>query len=302
MLEQQSLPPLNWLRAFECSARHLSFTAAAGELSLTQSAVSQHVRSLELRLGTVLFTRKARGLALTNSGRKLLPAVSGALADLAQATAMFRPGRPDNSLKISCNWAFSSAWLSPRLGRFVDLHPGTGIQIVSTLWPDDNLLADLDIEIRYGAKELVGEGAELLLADEVFPICAPQIAKGLHSVEDLYQRSLIQAVGSSDNWQSWALLLGLASPPSISYSVDSYALSLELARAGVGVALVSGLVAEKSLQEGNLVKALDLTTPAKDNHYIVVRQRNDSGRLVQQFATWIREEISQSANRVRTNT
>ncbi len=292
MLEQQSLPPLNWLRAFECAARHLSFTAAAGELSLTQSAVSQHVRALELRLGTVLFVRKARGLALTNAGRKLLPAISGALSDLALATAMFTPGRTDNSLKISCNWAFSSAWLSPRVERFIDLNPGARIQIVSTLWPDDSLLSDLDVEIRYGARELVGEGAELLLADEVFPICSPGRAKNLRSVKDLYQLPLIQAVGSSDNWQSWAANLGLEPPPVITHSVDSYALSLELARSGVGVALVSRLIADRSLVDGGLVMALDLVTPSKDNHYIVIRQDGAEDSLCQRFANWIRTEVS----------
>ncbi|MEM7209491.1 MAG: LysR substrate-binding domain-containing protein [Pseudomonadota bacterium] len=292
MLEQQSLPPLNWLRAFECSARHLSFTAAAGELSLTQSAVSQHVRSLELRLGTTLFVRKARGLALTNAGRKLLPAVSGPLSELAQAAAMFRPGRTKNSLRISCNWAFSSTWLSPRLGQFAAQYPGTEIQIVSTLWPDDNLPADFDVEIRYGAKELVGDGAELLLADQIFPICTRQRAMGIQTHKDLYPQPLIQAVGSTDNWQTWALNLELPPPPAITFSVDSYALSIELAHAGAGIALVSGLVAEQSLLEGSLVKPLELTTPAKDNHYIAVRDTHDNNELSIRFVDWIHEELT----------
>ena len=110
----QALPPLNWLRAFESAARHLNFTTAAREINLTQSAVSQHIRSLEMRLGAILFVRKARGLAITDSGRQLLASVAPALADLTKATAMFMPQRTENSLKVACSWSFSLAWLSYR--------------------------------------------------------------------------------------------------------------------------------------------------------------------------------------------
>lgn len=292
MLVSQTLPPLNWLRAFECAARHLSFTAAAGELSLTQSAVSQHVRSLELRLGTVLFVRKARGLALTNSGRQLLPSITGSLADLAAATAMFLPDRNDDSLKIACNWSFSTQWLSSRLDRFIAGNPGCHIQIVSTLWPDDSQLSDLDVEIRYGARELVGDGAQLLRADEIFPVCTPQLAKKIASVDDLYKLPLIQTVGTADTWLSWSDSLGFDSPPAASCAVDSYTLTLELVLAGVGVGLISGFIADNKLNSGELVAPLECKVPAKDNHYLLVRQNDDSDSLASRFSDWIRIQIA----------
>jgi len=288
---QKRLPPLNWLRAFECSARHLNFTAAANELSLTQSAVSQHVRSLELHLGTVLFVRKARGLALNNAGRQLLHSITGALADLSAATAMFLPDRDDNSLKIACNWSFSVNWLSPRLDQFLAMNQGCQIQIVSTLWPDDSQLDDLDVEIRYGARELVGEDAQLLLADEILPVCTPSMAVEVSGIDDLYQLPLIQTVGTADNWLSWSESLGIKSPPEITCSVDSYALTLELACAGVGVGLVSRFIAADKLVSGELVPALDQKVPAKDNHYLMIRQPLEDS-LASRFIDWIWKQVS----------
>ena len=126
-LMSRSLPPLTWFRAFEAAARHLSFTAAAQELGLTQSAVSQHVRSLELRFGQMLFARKPRGLALTDAGRRLLPAVAKAIGGLAEASALFEPARPDSLLTVATSVSFSltsstaiSLWTSSPTQR-----PGT---------------------------------------------------------------------------------------------------------------------------------------------------------------------------------
>lgn len=288
----QALPPLNWLRAFESAARHLNFTAASRELNLTQSAVSQHVRSLEVRLGTILFVRKARGLAITDSGRQLLASVAAALADLTKATTMFMPQRTENSLKVACSWSFSLAWLSSRLGQFLKSYPGIRVQIVGTLWPDDNRLVDADIEIRYGSRELVGDGAELLFEDEVVPVCAPHQLPDNSTIESMVQSGLIHTVGSSDTWYTWAEHLGLKPPDLISCSVDSYSVALELARNGVGVALVSRVIAEDSLRSGALVVPVNLTAPAIDNHYLAINSREGDALIADHFADWLRNQIS----------
>jgi LysR family glycine cleavage system transcriptional activator len=287
----QALPPLNWLRAFESAARHLNFTTAARELNLTQSAVSQHVRSLEMRLGTILFVRKARGLAITDSGRQLLASVAPALAGLTKATAMFMPQRTENSLKVACSWSFSLAWLSSRLGLFLASYPGIRVQIVGTLWPDDNRLVGADIEIRYGSRELAGDGAELLFEDEVLPVCAPHKLQGDLTIESMYQSGLIHTVGSSDTWYSWAEYLGLKSPDSVSCSVDSYSVAMELARNGVGVALVSRVIAEDSLRSGALVVPVNLAAPAIDNHYLAINSREGDTSAADHFADWLRNQV-----------
>ncbi len=245
-----------------------------------------------MRLGTMLFMRKARGLALTDSGRRLLPSVATALADLTTATAMFMPQRTDDGLRIACSWSFSLAWLSPRLERFLESHPGIRVQIVSTLWPDDNKLAEADVEIRYGSRELVGDSAELLLTDEVLPVCAPQKLPQHPTIESMYQSGLIHTVGTSDTWYTWAEYLGIKPPTSFSCSVDSYSVALELACNGVGVALVSRIVAEGSLGSGELVMPVDLTAPAIDNHYLAINSGEVESSIANRFADWLRNEIS----------
>lgn len=288
----QTLPPLNWLRAFESAARHLNFTVTARELNLTQSAVSQHVRSLEMRLGTSLFIRKARGLAMTDSGRQLLASVAPALADLTKATAMFMPQQTDDSLKIACSWSFSLAWLSPRLAQFMNSYPSIRVQIVGTLWPDDNRLVDADIEIRFGSRQLAGDGAELLFADEVVPVCAPHNLPQHPTVESMYQSGLIHTVGSSDTWYAWAEHHSVQPPDSVSCTVDSYSVALALARNGVGVALVSRVIVEESLRSGALVVPVNLVAPAIDNHYLAINSRSGERLIADHFADWLRNEIS----------
>ena len=128
----KQLPPLSWFRAFEASARSLSFTLAARELNVTQSAISQHVRALETRLGTNLFERKPRGLALTATGRQLLPYASSAIDGLTKATEIFQPNTYAIEISISCTMSFAQLWLTPRLIEFRQLNPQIAIDLSST--------------------------------------------------------------------------------------------------------------------------------------------------------------------------
>lgn len=287
-----SLPPLNWFRAFEQAAKHLSFTGAAAELNLTQSAVSQHVRSLELRLGAILFVRKARGLALTDAGRRLLPHVADAMADLSAATALFQPQKTDDALLIACSSSFALLWLSPRLDRFLDRYPGTDLRIVSTLWPDDFVMSEADVQVRFGSAELVGEDATRLLPDDIVPVCKPDLAKRGATPDALFDLPLIETVGTADTWQSWAAAMELETPPSLSRSVDSHALALTLAEAGLGVALVNRLLAGPGIAAGRLDLPCDVSVPAKDGYFFAVRETAAKDTIARRFEDWLMEEIA----------
>lgn len=289
----RSLPPLSWFRAFECAARHLNFTAAADELGLTQSAVSQHVRSLEMRFGVPLFVRKPRGLALTDAGRRLLPYASEAISSLAAATAIFEPAQPEGVLTVATSLSFAQWYLAPRLQLFLDAHPGARIRIRTTLWPDDFVLSEADVEIRFGAPELVGEGAEPFLPDRLVPVCSPALAAESRSWEELRKARLIQAVGTSDSWSSWAEHLGLAPPASISQMVDSYGLAVDLAQAGAGVALSSFILAAPGIAKGCLAVPLDAAAPARDGYYMAVRTRG-SETLADLFSAWLRSQVDEA--------
>lgn len=287
-----SLPPLSWFRAFESAARHLNFTAAAQELHLTQSAVSQHVRALEERLGAALFVRKARGVALTDAGRRLLPFVSDAVGDLAAGAALFGAPGAAAAVRIACSQSFALLWLAPRLPRFAAAHPDVSLRVISTLWSDDFAVVEADVEIRYGPRALAERsGAALLREDAARPVCAPALAQGAARWPELSARPLIQTNGAGDSWGAWCARLHLAPPPSPAIAVDSHALAIELARAGAGVALAPGLVAEADLAAGRLVAPTALAAPSKDAY--VLRDRSGPGRegAAARFIRWLRDEI-----------
>ena len=286
-----SLPPLTWLRAFECSARHLSFTHAAQELNLTQSAVSQHVRALEDRLSAKLFHRKARGLALTEDGRRLLPHISGAIGDLARACERFTAQETAETLDIACATSFAILWLIPRLKGFRVAHPNIGTRISSTLWPDHNISISADVQIRFGSRELAGEGAELLFDDEICPICAPQFMAQVTAPNDLWALPLIHTVGTSVRWRDWANAAAAGTPPAPVHSVDSSVLAVELARAGNGAALASRFLCLDLLETGALCQPVNSTIPAVDGYFLAATDAGSKRTMVEAFTRWMKAEI-----------
>jgi LysR family glycine cleavage system transcriptional activator len=167
------LPNPIWLRAFEVSARLGSFTAAAGELGVTQAAVSHQVRSLEASLGFALFQRGARSLTLTQMGRAYVPAVRKAMEDLALSTqGLFGPqGRRTISVRAPISTAV--LWLSPRLPRFRALHPGIRVRLISAVWAEAIADEDVDVDLRLGGGVWIGFRAELMARESLVPVCAP---------------------------------------------------------------------------------------------------------------------------------
>ncbi len=281
------LPPLNWFRAFECAARHLSFTGAAREMNVTQSAVSQHVRLLEKRLGTPLFVRKARGIALTEPGRRLIPYVSGAMADLAMATDMFEPHRGDNVLEVACSSSFARLWLCKHIGDFLGQQPTLDVRIVSAIWPDDYSKIESDVQVRYGSAELVGDGAERLLVDTMIPVCHPDLASGLDQKNGFSDTSLIHTMGTANTWARWSKIMGVEIPSSASLSVDSDELALELAENGLGVALCGRFLCHDIIAAGRLCMPVDSAMPSDENYYMAVREDRRAGDAAAEFCAWL---------------
>lgn len=295
-LVKYSIPPLTWFRAFESAARHLSFTNAAAELNLTQSAVSQHVRALEGRLGVVLFERKARGLAITEAGRRLQPSVSGAIGDLARACEMFAPQPAGQTLDIACTMSFALLWLVPRLASFHTSHPTVHLRVSSTLWPDEYHNATSDLQIRYGVGYQMPAGAIQLFSDVLVPVCIAEMAEQVGHNNDLWSLPLIGTVGSSEGWDDWAGHVGAKTPPGASHSVDSMALALAFARAGSGVALVSRTLCTGSIEDGSLVMPVASTVPAKNSYFLTRSIRDDRQVCAESFSVWLMDEIARTAD------
>ena len=168
------LPPLNWLRAFEASARALSFTEAAQELHMTQSAVSQQIKSLESALGRQLFHRRARGLELTDIGRGYLPTVQAAFNTLEEGTAVLTGRNEPDVLELHSNISFAIFWLTPRLQDFMGQHPWVNLDVATSIWPTEKPRNLAAVEIVLGLGKWEGRAGQRLTRDTIFPVCTPQ--------------------------------------------------------------------------------------------------------------------------------
>src|SRR6201994_964493 len=166
------LPPLNALRAFEASARLGSFTSAAQELRVTDSAVSQQVRALERYLGTKLFKRLPRGLLLTELGTTYLPVLTAGFDRLSEATQRLRSGGIGGLLTVATLPAFASGWLLPRLGRFQERYPRVDLLLKTSRALADFRREDIDVAIRFGASTSADTKSVFLMDEEVFPVAS----------------------------------------------------------------------------------------------------------------------------------
>ncbi|WP_425045722.1 LysR family transcriptional regulator [Primorskyibacter sp. S87] len=277
----RSLPPLNWFRAFDAAARHLSFTAAAAEIGMTQSAVSQQIKALETRLHVTLFTRKARGLALTDDGRRLLPQVSAALERLSIATDMFDAGPTEEVLTVAMSVSIAQWVVVPCLSEFTENHPGLRLRILSAIWPDDFNSAIADVEIRFGSQKQAGEGAQKLTPNRLVPLKAATL------ITPLSEAPLIETVGTSDGWARWSEASGIAvQRPSL--FVDSYGMALHLAAQGNGIALASEILSAHAQNAGRLTVAHDVSIEGKEGFFLRINRPSPSAR---NFRDWFISQL-----------
>ncbi len=278
----RSLPPLNLFRSFEASARHLNFTAAADELGLTQSAISQQIRSLETRFGIRLFERKARGLTITDDGRKLLPQVSAALEILGAASAKFDALPTESLLSVATSVSVAQWILAPRINHFLEAHPGVRIRFLSTVWPDEFKASIADVEIRFGAEKQVGYKAERLGPDRLVAVYNRELIR-----EDTHP-PFIETVGISMNWQKWAQAAGTVLDRSPAIYVDNFGLALELALQGQGIALTSSLLAAGKLASGELELFGESSLSNPEGYFLAADESVDAAKL---FKDWLLSEL-----------
>lgn len=275
----KALPPLTWFRAFEAAARSLSFTAAAAEIGMTQSAVSQHVKSLENRLGVELFIRRARSLTLTDDGRRLMPQVTSALETLTAAARTFDTGPTQNLLTVATSVSVAQWIIAPRLADFTARYPDVRLRFLSTIWPDDFQTVHADVEVPFGSHKQFGRDSILLEPNGLVALKSPYLKGALHSLP------LIEAVGTSAGWKSWHKGGDHGLTPQI--FVDSFGAALNMALHGNGVALVSESLAHTAIASGQLVLAHSKVAPCQEGYYIRVSEKNDTSV---QFRNWLLEQ------------
>src|SRR5580765_8301486 len=234
------LPSLNGLRAFEAAARHMSFTLAASELNVTQTAISHQIRRLEEELGIRLFVRQNRTLSLTPEAKDYLPGIRAAFNDLRLATDRLLRKDDGNVLTVSTLASLAAKWLLPRISDFQEKHPGIDVHITTSTALVDFRSGDVDAAIRYGRGQWPGLRADWLMADKMFPVCSPALLTGnkpLRRPEDLADHVLLHTSGGTeDDWRLWLTAAGL--PTQISrhpgVTFDLRFMTVQAATDGIG--------------------------------------------------------------------
>jgi LysR family transcriptional regulator of beta-lactamase len=277
--------PLNALRAFESSARHLSFTRAALELNVTQAAVSQQVRILEERLGAALFKRLPRGLGITDEGRALLPVLTEAFGRIESVLKQFEGGHFHEVLTVGVVGTFAVGWLMPRLKSFRHAHPFVELRLLTHNNLVDLASEGLDFAIRFGEGIWPGTHNELLLDAPLTVLCAPDIAQRLAGPCDLTKETLLRSY-RADEWNIWFAAAGLE-PWTVNGPVfDSSRLMVEAAVQGAGIALAPPRMFVRELQAGLLVCPFDTQVKTGGYWLTCLRSRRMSPAM-ELFRDWI---------------
>ena len=277
--------PLNALRAFEASARHLSFTLAASELCVTQAAVSHQVKALETRLGQRLFRRLPRGLALTDEGLALLPALVESFDRIGDAIERVGEGRAREVVTLAAVSTFASGWLIPRLPDLAAACPQLDLRLLTNNNRVDLAAEGLDLAIRFGDGAWHGTEALRLIDAPLAPLCTPAIARRLSAPADLLRETLLRSY-RSDEWPRWFERAGIAAPPLRGPVFDSSLAMIDAAAQGLGVALAPPAMFGRALEAGTIVQPFEAGTAAGYYWLTWLKSRRPSAAM-SAFARWI---------------
>ena len=301
------MPALNGLRAFEVSARHLSFSKAAEELHVTPAAISQQVRSLEQQLDIVLFHRLVRALELTEAGQAALPHLSEGFDRLQTGIDAMHLAQHVDFLTVSVAPSIGARWLVPRLERLRIAHPEFDIRIDAkdTLANFNN--DGVDMAIRYGLGDYRPHVTECMLAANAFPVCSPTLLSDgatLTCPENLADFTLLHSSWTDESnsvpaWRMWLKAAGATNVnPELGPRFGSDNMLVEAALAGQGVALVNHAVVARELDNGQLVRPFPPAVFEETAfcYFLVYPERHRSTPKVIAFRDWIFAEIANDAS------
>lgn len=281
--------PLNALRMFDAAARHLNLTRAADELCVTQAAVSQHIRNLEERLGKPLFRRLPRGLALTDEGHALWPAVAESFARIEHSLQQVAEPRPREVLTVGVVGTFAIGWLIPRLEQFQQQHPYIDLRLLTHNNRVDLAGEGLDAAVRFGDGAWQGTRAELLLRAPLTPMCTPALAQRLRQPADLAGQTLLRSYRLQE-WESWFATLDQSAPLARGAMFDSSLTLAEAAAQGAGVALLPARMFQHLLQQGRLVRPFEQEVDTGAYWLTHLRSRAPSAAL-KTFRQWLLAQL-----------
>ena len=288
----QYLPPLKSLLAFSAASRTNNFSQAAEQLCITQSAVSHQIKALEAELGLPLFQRHHRAVSLTAEGDELYSVLARGFSQAASTLERLRNRDSEPHVTIAANTAFASMWLMSRISAFWIEHPDFLINHRISDNTQDFRHSEVDISIRYGSGRWPDEEARLLFHDEIFPVCSPGFAAGLGNpaAGDIPELPLIRIDHSDRDWTDWTEWLELAG---ISHDrlqgriFNNYAIAIQAAEEGHGIALGWGRLVKPLLDQGRLQRLGEVSVPAPGAYYITWNSQRELSEQAHMLSDWL---------------
>ena len=290
----QLLPQLDLLTAFEAAARHESFTLAAQEMNVTQSAVSQRIRQLEERMGVALFERHHRAVRLTREGADFQNSVTVALNHLVAASDAVKATAADTRMHLVADVALTHFWLMPRLASLSAALPDVAIDITASDTIEEAFIPSTDVAIVHGDGDWPGFRAVKIFGEVVFPVCSPgYLGKygPVETLDDLGTSRLVDLSYERWSWMNWAIWMTETGGPRTGanrvFQSNSYAAVIDAARSGMGIALGWQGFVEDDLDAGRLVVPLDRKVATRYGYYAVVAQDRIETPIAQAFLNWV---------------
>jgi LysR family transcriptional regulator, glycine cleavage system transcriptional activator len=297
------LPSLNAVKAFEAAARSESFTRAAEELCVTQAAVSQQVKALELTLGIKLFNRERQRLVITEAGREYLAVVRDAFDRLALGTSRLIERQSSGVLTISTSPDFAAKWLVHRLGQFADAHE-IDLRVSATVQHVDLAREQVDVAVRHGEGNWPDLHAVRLCAERLFPVCSPKLISGRNRItkaSDLLRYPLLRLEDWS-TWTRWFTAAGICNPILRGPILSQASILIDAAVDGQGIALARTTLAAWDLINGRLVIPIDVSLRTQKTYWIICPKVTASVPKISTFRDWLLAEAADDARRLRTLT
>ncbi len=283
------LPSTNLLLAFETAARCQSFTRAAQELDLTQSAVSRQIRALEDQIGVALFIRERQRVVLSAAGARYVEEVREALARIAKASMLVAVNPGGGTLDLAVLPTLATRWLAPRLADFLARNPGVGVNFSTRIKPFDFSVEPFDAAIHFGPPDWPGCAAAFLMHETVIPACSPDFAAShdLCHPDALAEVPLIHLASRPEAWAQWFAANGCAHTPAAGMVFDQFATAAQAAHHGLGVALLPAFLIRRELAEGALVAAIDAPMQSAQSYHLVWPKARATYPPLDAFREWL---------------
>jgi LysR family glycine cleavage system transcriptional activator len=293
------IPPFAALRAFEAAARHGNLRRAGEELSLSVSAVSHQIKSLEDFLGIALFLRDNSKMSLTADGRDYVVDLTQSLDLIANATARVEQHRQAGQLTVNLFPSLAALWLLPRLNTYRRLEPNVDVRVMTTMEAIDFRTGSIDIAIRYATAAPEGFRADVLFGEEAFPVCSPAYLEqmgGVGSDGDFSDWTLVATDSAPREWEEWFESSGFTGKrPLHRVDFDSRSLALEAAADSLGIVMGRTPFVDRALASGRLIRPFGQRVATGYFYFLVVPERSLRIQAVTSFRKWLLAEASQTA-------